>query len=297
MEPSFKLSSGHKIPLVGFGTWKAETTLVGKAVEVALDAGYRHIDCAAVYLNEKEVGEAFTKKFKTEATVKREDVFITSKLWNTFHKKEHVRPALERTLSDLGLEYLDLYLIHWPVAFEYTSDDIKTSGSTQEFVSIRETWEEMEKLVDAGLVKSIGLSNFNVQGLMEVLSYARIKPAANQVELHPFLSQPELKKFCDKNNIHLTAYSPLGNGAFVDNEEVAAIAKKYNKTIPNVLCKWATQKNFSVIPKSSTPSRVSENFDLFNFTIDDADMLLLDKMDKNLRTCDPAKFWGVPLFN
>ncbi|EGC33972.1 hypothetical protein DICPUDRAFT_92315 [Dictyostelium purpureum] len=294
MEPSVKLSSGYNVPLVGFGTWKSEQKLVGSAVEKALEVGYRHIDCAAIYGNEKEVGEAFAKKFSSG--ISREDVFITSKLWNTCHEPENVRKHCEITLKDLGLQYLDLYLIHWPVAFKYTGEKF-TDDITTIPVPIRDTWLEMEKLVEAGLVRSIGVSNFNVQSLIDLLSYAKIKPAVNQVELHPFLSQPELKKFCDQHNIHLTAYSPLGNGAFVDNEIVGQVAKTYNKSIPNILCRWSVQKGFSVIPKSTTAIRVAENFNILDFTITDADMEKLDSMNKGLRTCDPAKFWNIPLFN
>eukprot|EP01133_Synstelium_polycarpum_P000367 gene367-427_t len=300
--PSYKLTSGHSIPLVGFGTWKAEPNVVSEAVKVALETGYRHIDCAQVYCNEKEVGTAFKNVFGA-GVIKREDVFITSKLYNTCHEPHNVRKHCEITLRDLGLDYLDLYLVHWPVAFEYTgeelSDDPVDENGQIKFINVPlvDTWREMEKLVEAGLVRSIGVSNFNVQALNDMLAYATIKPAVNQVELHPYLGQPQLKSFCDKNNIHLTAYSPLGNGKFVNDETVGAIAAKYNKSIPNILCRWAIQQGFSVIPKSSTPARVADNFAMGTFEISEADMESLNNLNKNQRTCDPAYFWGIPLFN
>jgi len=301
-QPIIKLANGKPLHAFGFGTWKAEKGLVGAAVKTALETGYRHIDCAACYQNEKEVGEAFTEVFG-KGEIKREDVFITSKLYNTCHEPKNVRKHCEITLRDLGLQYLDLYLIHWPLAFEYTGESIKDpefdeNGLVKTVpVPIRDTWAEMEKLVDAGLVRSIGISNFNVQSISDLLSYARIKPVVNQVELHPYLTQPYLKVYCDKVGIHLTAYSPLGSGAFVEDQVVGEIAKRYNKSIPNILCKWSIQKGFSVIPKSSTPARVIDNFNIFDFEISEADMQALDNLNKNYRTCDPIHFWGIPVFN
>eukprot|EP01132_Coremiostelium_polycephalum_P004731 gene4731-5906_t len=294
------LSNGKTIPQFGFGTWKAETNVVSQAVKVAIESGYRHIDCAAVYKNENEVGEAFKQVFES-GLVKREDLFVTSKLYNTCHEKHNVRKHCEITLKSLGLDYLDLYLIHWPLAFEYTgesiNDPIENGRAKLIPVPIRETWQEMEALVEAGLVKSIGVSNFNVQSLLDVLSYAKIKPVVNQVELHPYLSQPELKSFCDNYNIHLTAYSPFGSGAFVNDETVGKIAKIYNKSVPQILGRWSIQKGFSVIPKSSTPDRIKDNFNIFDFEISENDMKTLDGLNRNQRTCDPKYFWGVPIFN
>ncbi|EGG22724.1 aldehyde reductase [Cavenderia fasciculata] len=300
-QPTIQLPSGSKIPQFGFGTWKSETNVVGEAVKTAIKTGYRHIDCAACYRNEKEVGQAFKEVFD-QGIVKREDLFITSKLYNTCHEKHNVRKHCEITLRDLGLQYLDLYLIHWPVAFKYTGevveDPVGEDGQI-EFIDVplRETWEEMEKLVQDGLVKNIGVSNFNVQLLNDLLTFAKIKPVVNQVELHPYLAQPKLKYFCDKKNIHLTAYSPLGSGVLVNDVAVGEIAKKYKVSIPNVLCRWAIQQGFSVIPKSTNEERIKDNFKTLDFKIDDADMEILSKLDKGSRTCDPFHFWGIPVFN
>ncbi|EFA84802.1 aldo-keto reductase [Heterostelium album PN500] len=300
-EPSATLSNGNKIPLVGFGTWKSENNKVGEAVKLALENGCRHIDCAAVYGNEKEVGEAFKSVFD-QGKISRDDVFITSKLYNTCHERHLVRKHCEITLRDLQLKQLDLYLVHWPMAFEYTGESLEDptndDGSAKTInVPIRETWEEMEKLVEAGLVKSIGISNFNVQAISDLLTYAKIKPVVNQVELHPYNSQPDLKNYCEKVGIHLTAYSPLGSGKYVDDKTVAELADTYKKSIPNILCRWAVQVGFSVIPKSVTPARIIDNLQITDFVINDSDMEKLNTLNKRERTCDPKYFWGVPIFD
>ncbi|KYQ92414.1 aldehyde reductase [Tieghemostelium lacteum] len=302
-EPKVTLNNNKTIPLLGFGTWKAEPNVVEEAVKTAVKTGYRHIDCAEVYANQAEVGAAFKYIFDNKV-VAREELFITSKLYNTCHEKDKVLLHCKKTLKDLNLEYLDLYLIHWPIAFEYTGDSMEDPvGEDGQIkfipVPIRETWEEMEKLVGLGLVKSIGVSNFNVQALQDLLSYAKIKPVANQVELHPYLPQANLKSYCDKKGIHLTAYSPLGSGAFVNDPIVGEIASTYKKSIPNILCRWAIQKGFSVIPKSSTPARIQDNFNILDFTITDSDMTKLDALSstKKLRTCDPTYFWGISIFD
>ncbi|GAM23002.1 hypothetical protein SAMD00019534_061770 [Acytostelium subglobosum LB1] len=301
IEPSVKLISGHKLPLVGFGTWKSEPNTVGEAVKAAIRGGCRHIDCAAAYQNEKEVGLALKEMFTT-GVVKREELFITSKLYNTCHEKHNVRKHCEITLNHLGLEYLDLYLVHWPVAFEYTGesldDPMNDDGSAKVInVPLQVTWQEMEALVDDGLTKSIGVSNYNVQTLNDLLTYCRIKPAVNQVELHPYNTQPLLKWYCERNDIHLTAYSPLGSGQLVNDPKVAEIAIKYDRSVSNILCRWAIQHGFSVIPKSVTPSRITENLSIVDFTISDVDMEQLNALNKSLRTCDPADFWGLPMFS
>lgn len=242
------LNNGNKIPLVGLGTWKAKPGEVGAAVKTALlEGGYRHIDCAAIYGNEKEVGEALKEVFATEGGPKRSDVFITSKLWNSEHKRADVRPALEKTLADLGLEYLDLYLIHWPIP---TKKGVQ--GMQWDAVPLSETWAALEECVEAGLTKSIGVSNFNVQLIADLLTYAKIKPAVNQVELHPYLTQEGLIDFLTKQNVHITAYSSLGSSdsplrkpgdpTLLDEPVIVEIAKNHNKTPAHVLLKWSEQR-------------------------------------------------------
>eukprot|EP01113_Clastostelium_recurvatum_P047230 TRINITY_DN838_c0_g1_i1.p1 TRINITY_DN838_c0_g1~~TRINITY_DN838_c0_g1_i1.p1 ORF type:complete len:301 (-),score=75.52 TRINITY_DN838_c0_g1_i1:86-988(-) len=295
--PSFTLNSGHTIPSLGFGTWKADPGVVGKSVKIALESGYRHIDCAAIYGNEKEIGATFKEVF-AEGKIKREEVFITSKLWNSCHRKEHVRGACEQTLKDLELEYLDLYLIHWPFPLQFAGYDLKQRSGGPDMVPLQETWQAMEALVDAGLVKSIGISNFNVQLIRDLLTYARIKPAVNQVEIHPFMRQARLVEHTKAiGDIHTSAYSPLGNGKLgLQDETVLKIAKKHNRTAANVMIKWGIQYGVSVLPKSVTPERILENANL-DFTLTGEDLEDLAKLERNERTAQPADFFKVPLFD
>ncbi|KAN0047918.1 hypothetical protein ACTA71_002307 [Dictyostelium dimigraforme] len=305
---TFKLNDGvHHIPMIGLGTYNgSKVGEVGNAVKVALKSGYRHIDGAAIYMNEKEIGHALKEVF-AEGEIKREDIFYVSKLWNSCHHASLVRKHCEKTLEDLGLEYLDLYLIHWPIAFEnadpsgVTIQPLKDDNGEPILapISIRETWQEMEKLVEYGLVKSIGVSNFNVQNLVDLLTYAKIKPAINQVEVHPYLSQPNLKYFCDRNGIILTAYSPLGQGKcdLLSNETLKSIADKHNKTVANVIFKWLNQRGIVTIPKSSNPARIIENFNIFDFQLSNEDMNNINSLNSNLRTCTPANFCKIPLFD
>ncbi|KAN0034656.1 hypothetical protein ACTFIV_001188 [Dictyostelium citrinum] len=304
---TFKLNDGNNIPIIGLGTYNgAKAGEVGNAVKIALKNGYRHIDGAAIYLNEKEIGNSLKEVFE-EGEIKREDVFYVSKLWNSCHNASLVRKHCEKTLEDLGLQYLDLYLIHWPIAFEnadpsgITTDCLNDENGNPIIapVSIRETWQEMEKLVEYGLVKSIGVSNFNVQILVDLLSYAKIKPVVNQVEIHPYLAQPKLKEFCDKHSILLTAYSPLGQGKcnLLNNQLLKSIAEKHNKSIANIIFKWLNQRGIVTIPKSGNPSRIIENFNIFDFQISNDDIEKINSLNSNIRACCPIGYWNIPLFD
>ncbi|KAL2003818.1 hypothetical protein VTN02DRAFT_2172 [Thermoascus thermophilus] len=294
----FKLSSGYEMPAIGLGTWLSKAHEVENAVEHALRVGYRHIDTAAVYENEAEVGAGWKK-----SGVPREEIFITSKLWNTHHHPDHVEEALNKTLKDLQTDYLDLYLVHWPVAFEHSGETLfPVDPVTKRFkianVPIADTWAALEKQVKAGKIRSIGISNFNIEKTKELLKTATIPPAVNQIEAHPWLQQPELTKFSKENNILITAYSPLGNNIYglprvVDDPTVHEIAKRLGKDPALVLISWAVQRGTSVVPKSVTPSRIESNFQ--DFIIPDAEFEALNKLDRNQRFNVPAR-WGIDVF-
>ncbi len=304
MQKSITLNSGYNIPTLGLGTWKSKPNEVGTAVKYALtESGYTHIDGAMIYRNEPEVGNAYAEVFKT---IKREDIFITSKLWNTNHDPKNVEAACRQTLKDLQLDYLDLYLMHWGVAFKHGEElePMKDGKAVTEKVSIRETWKAMEKLVGLGLVKSIGVANFTTIMLHDLMTYATIIPAMNQIELHPYNAQQALVNYCHHHGIAVTAYSPIGRmGVEIDNVArlhedpvVKKIASKHGKSVPQVLINWAIERGTIVIPKSVTPARIKENIDVFDFQLDNADMTELNSLDKGLRYVNPSDWWGIPYF-
>jgi alcohol dehydrogenase (NADP+) len=255
-------------------------------VRTSIKTGFRHIDCAAVYGNEVEIGKAFQDAFK-DGDVKREDLWVTSKLWNSSHLKEHVRPALEKTLADLKLDYLDLYLMHWPIANKPGISLAKTPSEflTKKEAPITETWKAMESCVEAGLTRHIGMSNFNITKLKEIQGVASIKPEMNQVELHPFLPQNKLVDYCQSNEIHLTAYSPFGSPdrnqkkdtdpSLFENEVVAAIAEAHDVTSAQVLIAFSINRGIAVIPKSVNASRLRQNFKASAVELTDTDMASL----------------------
>jgi aldehyde reductase len=293
--PMKKLANGREIPAVGLGTWQAPKGVVKQAVMDAIDAGYRHIDCAFVYGNEAEIGEALTAKL-SEGKVKREDLFITSKLWNTYHSHDKVSECLGLTLKNLQLTYLDLYLIHWPMGYleggeTFPKDDNgKFIYSNVDFI---ESWKAMEELVQKGLIRSIGMSNFNSQQIDRVLKVCKIKPTVVQVECHPFLNQENLIKFCSQNGIQVTAYSPLGAPANpwaqegdpspMKEEAVIKVGEKYGKSPAQVMLKYQLQRGLVIIPKSVSKERIHQNLQLFDFTLTDEDMKTINGLNRNRR--------------
>ncbi|MCI5132871.1 MAG: aldo/keto reductase, partial [Candidatus Electrothrix sp. EH2] len=260
---TLKFADGDTIPVLGLGTWKAEPGNVYKAVKEALKRGYRHIDCAPIYGNEVEVGRALAESIK-EGVVDREDLWITSKLWNDNHAPEDVQPALEKTLTDLRTDYLDLYLIHWPVALKKGClfPDTGADMLSLEELPLTQTWTGMEAVLEKKLCRHIGVSNFSVPKLRALLDVARIRPEMNQIELHPYLQQPEMLDFCRKNGVHITAYSPLGSpdrpSGLKGNDEpllltdplIRQVAEQHGCTPAQVLINWAVQRETVVIPKS-----------------------------------------------
>lgn len=300
------LASGDSMPMLGLGTWQAEPGVVGEAVSTALEAGYRHIDCAAIYGNEAEIGVALAEALDS-GLVARSELFVTSKLWNNAHREHQVLPALQKTLQDLRLDYLDLYLMHWPVAVE---EGVAIAMAADEFLSLdevplSETWHAMESCLDQGLVRNIGVSNFSARKLAGIMDDCRIQPAVNQVEGHPLLRQQELKSFCDANGVAVTAYSPLGSGgrparmkaadepSLLTLPEVEAIASRRGITPAQVLLAWAVNRGTAVIPKSVHRERLVQNLQSAAIELDASDMQQLDALDRHYRYVN-ARFFELP---
>ncbi|KAK0384700.1 hypothetical protein NLU13_7178 [Sarocladium strictum] len=294
----FTLNTGSKIPAIGFGTWQAAPGEVEVAVETALRCGYRHLDCAAIYLNEAEVGEGIRR-----SGVARSDIWLTSKLWNTHHAPEDVEAAVDQTLKDLGTDYLDLYLMHWPVAFKNTGkwlpideDGLYALADIDPAV----TWAAMEKLVQSGKVRAIGVSNFTIDRIEKLLAAptTTITPAVNQVEAHPYLQQPELFSFCQSKGILIAAYSPLGNNQTgeprtVDDPLVKQLGDKLGLDGGQLLVSWGVQRGTAVLPKSVTPSRIRSNFQVAELPQDV--YAQLNGLERNKRFCWQSQ-WGFDTF-
>lgn len=258
------LNNGLKMPQLGFGVWQVADDQATSAVAKALEVGYRSIDTAMIYKNEKGVGKAIK-----DSSVPREELFITTKVWNSDQGYENTLKAFDESLERLGLDYVDLYLIHWP---------------TPKFDNYVDTYKALEKLYKDGKVKAIGVCNFEIEHLERILSECEVKPVLNQVECHPYLAQNELKEYCEKHGIFVEAWSPLDQGGEVLQDEVIKnIADAHKKTPAQVVLRWHLQNNTIVIPKSVTPSRIEENFQVFDFELNDKDVNAINQLNINRR--------------
>lgn len=256
------LANGVQMPIFGLGVYKMtepEETL--QAIDKALAVGYRHIDTASLYYNEEQVGEAIRN-----APIKREDIFVTTKIWNSDQGYDQTLRAFEISLQKLGLDYLDLYLTHWPVEGKFV-----------------DTYRAIERLYEEKLIRVPGVSNHHAQHLQQILHVANIAPMVNQVERHPYLAQKELKMFCEQHNIAMTAWSPLGRGHILQDETLQEIARHYGKSTAQLILRWHLQQDVIVIPKSVTPSRIEENAQIFDFEIAPEHMAQIDQLDRNQR--------------
>ncbi|KAI4748259.1 hypothetical protein E4T50_01435 [Aureobasidium sp. EXF-12298] len=316
--PTVKLNSGHEMPLVGFGLWKVDNDTCADTVYNAIKVGYRLFDGACDYGNEKEVGQGVARAIK-DGLVKREELFLVSKLWNSFHDADQVKPIAKKQLADLGIDYFDLYIIHFPVALKYVDPSVRYPPSwtdendkiTFSKTPLSETYKAMEELVNEGLAKSIGVSNYNGALMLDLLRYAKITPATLQIEHHPYLTQQGLVNLCKENNIHVTAYSSFGPASFVelkmqrahdtpllfDNETVKKIADKHNKSAGQVLLRWATQRGVAVIPKSNNKDRLAQNLDVCSFDLAEDEIEAISGLDRGLRFNDPVNYGlNIPIF-
>lgn len=272
---TIKLNNGIEMPKLGLGVFRVEdSSELINAVKVAIKNGYRSIDGAAIYGNEEAMGEGIRHGIQ-EAGITREELFITSKVWNADLGYESTIAAYETSLQKIGVDYLDLYLIHWPVEGKY-----------------KEAWKALEYLYEQGRVKAIGVCNFQVHHLEDLLKDANVKPVINQIELHPYLSQTKVREFCEVNNIQVEAWSPLmaGNG-LLEDDTLKEIAKKYNKTTAQVVLRWDLQSHVITIPKSTNEGRLLQNIDVFDFELTKEDMEKIDSLNKDLRVGpDPDNF-------
>jgi alcohol dehydrogenase (NADP+) len=301
-----EFSNKDKMPMLGLGTYKSGKGEVYNAVCEAIKIGYRHIDCAPIYGNEPEIGKAI-KDCISEGLIKREELWITSKLWNSNHGRQNVLPAIKKTLSDLNLDYLDLYLIHWPVAL-VAGTGFPTKA--EQFIDpdqlpLEETWKGMEDVLEMGLARHIGVSNFNIQKIENLLNNCNYPPEVNQVEMHPLNQQKKLVDFCNWHNIKLTAYAPLGakdpkkiiktpgEPDLMDEPIILDFSERYHTTPAQILLAWSLTRNVSTIPKSVNKDRLLQNFKAADLVIKPEDMEKIASMERNYRFIN-GKLWTIP---
>ncbi|CRK95493.1 CLUMA_CG008962, isoform A [Clunio marinus] len=299
LAPTIKLNNGQHMPVLGLGTYLSTNDEGYNSTKIALDNGYRHIDTAYFYQNENEIGRAVNEKV-TSGELKREEIFVVTKLWNIHHDPIHVEAACRKSLKNLGLDYIDLYLIHTPMGLEYREPEEllpkdKDGNLAFSDVDYLDTWKAMEKLVDLGLVKSIGVSNFNSEQIARILENCRIKPVTNQVECSPSLNQKKLIEFCKERNITITGYSPLTRPHSYENDKslpkpaildpkVEEIGRKYNKTPAQVVLRYLVEIGACPYPKSSNESRIKQNIEIFDFKLTENELRVMDSFHTGQRT-------------
>ena len=305
--------TGKSMPTVGLGLWKIDPGAVADAVYQAIKVGYRHLDSAADYGNEKEVGEGIALAI-TDGLCSRDELWVTSKLWNTYHRREHVEAACRKSLEDLGLDYFDLYLVHFPIALSYVDfndryppewifdPEAENPGMRLDSVPLSETWGAMEKLVEVGLCRQIGICNYSTSLVHDLMSYARIKPAMLQVESHPYHTQEALLRTAQQYGIAVTAFSPLGalsyvsldmataNDSVLTAPVVVAAAQRTGATAAQVVLRWGIQRGTAVIPKTSNPQRLVENLHLSELSLNEDEMAAISALNQNRRFNDPGHF-------
>ena len=273
--PDVMLNNGRTIPEFGFGVFQIRPEDTAAAVAAALQAGYRHIDTAQMYGNEKQVGEAMAR-----SGLDRADVFVTTKLNNDAHVPDDARRAFSESLSALGFDYVDLFLIHWPLPTRYGGDYVST-------------WKTLEEFYRDGRARSIGVSNFQAHHLRRLHEESEIRPAVNQIEVHPFLTQRDLRAFCAEHEIAVEAWSPLAQGEVLDDPEIVSIAGRVGKTPAQVILRWHIERGDIIFPKSVTPARIRENIDIFDFELSGEDVETISALDRGERTGpDPDTFPG-----
>ncbi|KAG7807900.1 hypothetical protein KL924_003583 [Ogataea haglerorum] len=312
-----KLNSGIEIPIVGFGCWKVEKSICAEQIYEAIKVGYRLFDGAMDYGNEKQVGEGIAKAIE-DGLVKREELVIVSKLWNSYHKPENVKKAIRRVLDDLKLDYLDIYYIHFPIAQKFVPFEEKyppglycgRNGWEFEDVPLAVTWRAMEELVEEGLVKSIGISNFSGALVQDLLRGCKIKPQLLQIEHHPYLTQEKLIKYAQAQDITVVAYSSFGPQSFVEldhakakdtvsllkHDLISSIASAHNVTPAQVLLRWATQRGILVIPKSNHKERLVQNLTVNDFDLSEDEIKQISSLNQDLRFNDPWTWDEIPTF-
>lgn len=271
--PTIKLNNSNSIPQIGLGLWQMDNEKECRtAVEAAINAGYRHFDSAQAYGNERFLGDGLQDAYQQNPGLEREDIFITTKLRNENQYFDGVIPSFDESLDNLQMDYVDLFLVHFPVT------ELR-----------RPAWHKMQEIATSGRTKDIGVSNYTIKHLEELLNECDIKPAVNQVELHVFLQQPELRQYCDDNGIIVEAYSPLAHGNGLDDPILVEIGSKYGKSSAQIMIKWCAQNNMVVLPKSITKERIESNIDIYDFELNEEDLAKIASLEKDFRTCwDPT---------